>query len=316
MQTDAINEQNGYHDLPDDIEGLRALYIREGGNPNTKPFQGGEYRAKQKALAEYADIQRQQLAGRSALQRLVGEVILRGMEVIAVLFTLVLILGGLTVGTVLLVIAEISAVENGFTAIDPDRAGLYAIATVAFFIVVLFIREVIARDAGETTELKQLFSLRYLVQRAIYFVGWRNDWQPEYRAHRTLLNRADSAVTWLMWTIILFGLLGRLLSEISGLEMAWYEALRHIIEQSTLRQLVGYIASIPAMVGLLLATHFVVYLIHQIYVRVTGGLEVTNFFDGYSADLMVENEVKIYYQTEILKLRAKNEPQLNGGTQN
>lgn len=307
MDAEKLIEQNGYH-LPDDLEALRALYIREGGNPNSKVFQQGEHRARQKAMADYADVQRRQLEQRSPLQRFAGSVILRGMEFIAVLFTLVLVLGGLTVGTVLLVTAEISAVENGFSAIDPERAQLYAVATVLFFIVVLFIREVIARDAGESagTELKQVFSLRSVARRLVYLLGIRRGWQPEYKAHKTLLSRADSAVTWLMWTIILFGLLGRLLSEIDGLNMAWHAALAHIVTQSTLKQIVGYVAAIPAMIGLLLATHFVVYLIHQIYVRVTGGLDVTSFLDGYSAEGAIETETLKFYKSEVLRLRAKS----------
>lgn len=292
------------HNLPTQLDELRRLLIAAGGNPNSRQFQAQMEEARRRAYATHEARRQADLAARPKLSRQIGEAVIRMVEIISVFLTIVLVLGGLSVALVLLVIAEIAAVEKGFRAIDPTLSWLYATASVFFFLSVLFIREIIAR--GAMREDERVFSLRYAFNWLVYFIGFNRGWKPRYRQHASLLSAVDNAVRWLTWTIVIFGLLGRLFDTVSGLDGTWVDGLRHIAEQSTFTEMAGYIGSVVMTIGMLLGTHFAVYFIHQQYVKVTGGLEVgANFSDAYTVDLLIEREQAQVMQGEILKLAAR-----------
>lgn len=290
--------------LSSDTDELRRQFIEYGGNPNTKTIRQGELTARSQARAEYAQAQKQVVESRGRFANAASELVTRGMQGVAVLLTLVLVVGGLTVALTLLIVAEWAAVQKGFSAIDPTYAPLYSAATVFFFVSTLFIREVIARNA--TRDDERVFSLRYVAQWLVYFLGFNRNWRPQYRRNISLLNRVDSAVRWLTYTIVLFGLLGRLFDTINGLNGSWLDALQHIITQSTFTQMMGYVGSVVMTIGLLLATHFAVFFVHSIYVNVTGGLKVnvSNFFE-VSLDDLVDAQTLRYWQDAVLIQREK-----------
>lgn len=258
-------------ELEDDY---RQQFIEYGGNPNLKSIRESELAVRNQVHMEYAQRRKLEADMRGRWAEMAREIVTRGMQGVAVALTLVLVLGGMTIALVLLIVAEWAAVEKGFRVIDPSYAGLYSAAAVFFFISTLFIREVIARSA--TRDDERVFSLRYVAQWLVYFVGFGDRWRPQYRHHVSLLNRVDNAVRWLTYTIVLFGLLGRLAESLMKHgAIPWTEALQKIIEQSTLAEIMGYIGSVVMTIGLLLATHFAIYLIHSVYVQVTGGLNVS-----------------------------------------
>lgn len=289
------------HHSPDE---LREQYVRYGGNPNLKHIRQGELTARNQARAEWHAQQKAASDARGRFANMASAWVTRGMQGVAVALTLVMVVGGLTIALVLLIIAEWSAVQKGFSAIDPVNAPLYSAATVFFFISTLFIREVIARSA--TRDDERVFSLRYAVQWLIYFLGFSGDWRPIYRHNKSLLNRVDGAVRWLTYTIVLFGLLGRLFDTIQGLDGSWIDALEHIVTQSTFTQMMGYLGSVVMTIGLLLATHFAVYFIHAIYVQVTGGLQVNaSSFLEVSLDDLVSAQEQRFWQDAVLIQRQK-----------
>lgn len=306
MNEESITQQQlHFVELPDDREALIQEFIAAGGNPNAKTFQAGELRAREKARADIHHAVERENAARHPASKLAANIILRGVELIAVAFTIVIVLAGMVIGSVLLILAEIAAVQKGFLTIDPVFAPLYAVATVLFFVVVLFIREIIARGASD--EPAPVFSLRYAVRWLIYFLGIRRNWTPEYRAKRSLLLRVDSAITWLMYTIVLFGLLGRLSEKVSTLSGNWIDGIEHIIRESSFQDMIGYIGATVMTVALLLSTHFIIFFVHKLYVQVTGGVHMVNFSERSSPELLVEREVNQFYKNEILKLRARNQ---------
>lgn len=296
--------------LPDDLDALHRLFIAVGGNPSTKTFQAAEMRAADKAHLEVnSAVQRQQEAMHPAA-RFARNAVLRGMELIAMLFTVGLVLCGMFFGSLLLVIAEITAVYKGFLVIESDGllAILYATTLVLFFLTVLFIREIIARK--QESEPQALFSLRSVAKRVLYLLGFRvGGWAVEYRQRKPLLIQVDNTITWMMYAIVLFGLLGRLHERMADLRGNWLMGLQQLISQSSLQEMLGLVGALVMTVALLLATHFIVYFVHSLFVRVTGGgidVSAANFTDGLSIEVAIEREKRNLYKTEILRLYARN----------
>lgn len=203
-----------------DIDTLRRLIIEEGGNPNTKTFQTGEMTARQRAQQEINRRESEIKQRQSAVHRIASEAITGGLQLLAVVFTLLVLLVGTLVGVMLLIVAEIAAVQKGFAVIDSGFAFLYAATTVLFFFVVLFIGEIIRRSSAN--EERPVFSLRQVLEWLIYFIGvnTRNGWKPRYKSRVPLLVQVDNAVRWLMYTILIFGLLGRLADTLATVKTA------------------------------------------------------------------------------------------------
>lgn len=294
--------------LPDDVETLKALFIRAGGNPNTLTAQKGEMMARDKGRAEVRRRRQESTNERGAIRAGVARFVTASVEVVAVAFTVIIVLGGLTIATFLLLVADIAAVADGFETITTDNAMLYAVATVLFFIVVSFIYEVIALKS--VIEAERVVSMRHFWRWLKYFLGWGRNWQEQYRANAPLVKLVGSAVRWLMWTIVLFGLLGRLAEKMRDATDAWHAALVRIATQSTLAEMGGYVGAVVMTVALLLAIRFVVYFVHQIFNRVTGGIDAASFFDDFSPDAIIEGEVITYWKAEVLRLQQRQQVKL------
>lgn len=296
--------------LPDDLDALHRLFIASGGNPNSKSFQAAEMRAVDKAHLEINTAIKRQQEAMHPWALAARNMVLRGMEIIAVLFTVVLVLGGMLFGSLLLVIAEVAAVYKGFLLVEAGGvlALLYAVAIVLFFLTALFIREVIAFKSA--VEPQPLFSLRTAFRRVLYFLGFglSDAWTLQYHQQRPLLIQVDGAIRWLMRTIVLFGLLGRLEGRMSQLSGNWVNGLQQLISQSSLPEMLALVGALVMTIALLLATHFNVYFVHSLFVRVTGGgvdVSAANFSNGLSVEALIERERQNLYKTEILKLYAR-----------
>lgn len=296
------------------VDQLRSDYIALGGNPNLKTHQEGELRVRNKALAEVSAEEKRQNAQRGKFWLFAASIAKNGLATVAVLFTLFGVVGGSLFGTALLVLAETAAVEKGFNVIDKQFSLLYALATVSFFVVVQFIRQVVARS--ESADIRPAFSLRHLVGWLAYVLGFGRvlylgkEWETRYVKPKSLLAQIDTAITWLMWSIIIFGLLGRLSEKIVDLTaLNWRDAITQIVVQSNLTDVFAYAGSLVMTVALLYSTHVVIYLFHLIFVQVTGGLDVNFLQQGSglpSPELVIDRELQNYWKTEVLKLQAKN----------
>ena len=296
-------------DAISDVDKLKSEFIALGGNPNLKTHQEGEIRARNKALAEVSAEEKRLNEGRGKFWTTAASIAKNGLATVAVLFTLIGVVFGSLFGTGLLVVAEVAAVEKGFNVIDKQFSLLYALATVSFFIVVLFIRQVVAKNQAE--DIKPALSLRQFVNWLLYTLGIGRGWKARHVNHPSLLSQIDTAIRWLMWSIIIFGLLGRLAEKIVNLEtLNWRDAITQIVIGSNLTDIFAYIGSMTMTVALLFSTHVVIYLFFVIFVDITGGIE-TNFLANSSSQLsqesLIEQELENYWRVELMKLKAKRE---------
>jgi len=293
---------NMREELPTDVQALRAAVIDAGGNPNAASFNNGLLKARQKARSEFAAAQHREREALPAFYRNAGTWIMRGVQLIATFMFAVIILLGVVAGTVVLVVAEVIAVRAGFDTIDPQYSMLYSIASVGFLLVLLLIRETLIGKVED--EPTRVFSLVYVRRWLSYFFGIGKGWRDQYTQHRNMLTQIDGAIRLLMWTIVLFGLLGRLSMKFTEIDaMNWFAGLRHIIEASSLRDMMSYIGATVMTAALLLGTHFIIHFIHEVYQRVTGGLEIS-FLSTTSVDDYIQQAEIVYLQTEYLRLTA------------
>lgn len=295
-----------------DIQELEKQYIEMGGNPTHAAFKSKLAEAQTYAieqhnyeLSQMTEIERK----RPKWAKDAGELAGKGLSLVATLFTFLFVLGGLFIGTIVLIAAELTAVYVGFAVMDSTHALLYSVALVLFYVVVLFIQEMILDKRGYTPQ-KQ-FSLKLLWEDMLYFFGHGDSWQLRYTDIPSAQRSISTTVKLSTWAIIIFGVLGRLEGKIAELSnLRWYEALQSILLDSKLSDFVGYFGMFIATAALLWSTKWIVVFIYEQFRRVTGGVIVQDFS---SASIVIQSPAqrleavkRQVLTSEILRLEARN----------
>lgn len=261
------------------LQELERQFTELGGSLN-------HYRLKEKfseadllAEQEY-QFEAQQLAEaeskRPAWAKTAGELAGKGLSLVSLVFTFIFILLGLMAGTVALIVAEYVAVFEGFKALSSVHAELYSFSLVLFYIVVLFVEQIVIDRYGQRQPKK--FSFRLLALDFAYFMGFGESWETQYQEAPDEAKRIKSTVTLLTYAIILFGLLGRLSQTMTIYQnLTWAEAIVKILFDSNLQTFIGYIAMLIATAALLFSNKWVVHFIYAQFRRVTGGVIVQDF---------------------------------------
>lgn len=298
--------------LPQNPDELREAYIREGGNPNAYNFQKGEVAAMERARQEVQRREQMIKQNQGQLQRLSADVINGLLRIIAVAFTFIVVLG-IGVATIMLIDVEIKAVEKGFAVIDSQYSNSYAVATVFFYIVVSFVGEVIRRSTVDTE--RRMLSLRYFASWLWYTLGFGKvrifglslggDFAARYQRRQPLQIQVDNAITWLTWTVVIFGLLGRLGPTLNSVEGNYIEAVGHILTEFTFVEMAGLIGAFVMTMALLAGVHFTTFFMHVMLVQITGGISI-NFSNGVSefdAEIFIQQAQARYIRDQILMLQ-------------
>lgn len=294
------------------VQELEKRFIELGGIPTHSAFQKKLNSALELAEAQsaYEVSQAQaQESKRPTWAKDAGQWAGKGLAYVATFFTFLFVLVGLVAGTIALVVAEFMAVYVGFSVMDADLAGLYAFSLVLFYIVVLFIQEMIIDKRGYTAQRR--LSLRLIVEDAIYFLGLGGAWETRYKELPSAQQSIATTVKLSTWAIIIFGVLGRLEGKISLFDnLAWYEAMRRIVTQSSLEDFVGYVGMFITTWALLWSIKWVVLFIYEQFRRVTGGVMIQDFSNVSITILspvqQMETEKAKLLQSEIYRLEARN----------
>ena len=233
----------------------------------------------------------------------------KGLAIVSLLFTFVFVLGGLFIGTLVLLAAELIAVHDGFAVVDPKRAWLYATAIVLFYVVILFIEQIVIDREGYTPSKKM--SLNTIKQDFEYFVGKGKSWEVQYKQLPSSSQHIMRTVQVSTYSIIAFGLLGRLEGKIAEYNhLAWHESGVEILLNSSLSDMFGYIGMLVATTALLWGTKWVIHFIYNNFRSVTGGVAIQDFSNAsivtLSPTAMIEAEKLLLMKREILKLKARN----------
>lgn len=233
----------------------------------------------------------------------------RGLSWVSTVFTFIFVFGGLIIGTITLMIAELAAVYEGFAVVSPAFAPLYAFSLVLFYIVVLFIEQIVIDRYGQRQGFK--FSLRLFLRDFLYFIGIGDKWDVQYQDAPDEAKRVKTTVQWLTYAIVLFGLLGRLSVKLASDEyrlLAWHESLKKIALESNLQEFMGYFAMIIITFALLWSNKWVVTFIYSQFRRVTGGVVMQDFS---SASMVIMSPVQRIeasrakvLQREIMRLES------------
>lgn len=238
-----------------------------------------------------------------------GDAIGKALGVISTFFIVLFVLVALIVGTFVLLIAEFIAVYEGFAVMDADRAALYALAIILFYVVVLFIQEMVI-DRNGYMPSKRL-SLRLILADLAYFLGIGKQWQAQYNALPDARQRIEITIKFVTYTIVVFGVLGRLADKLGELkESTWLEAIPKLFFESSLDEMIGYLGIGLATLALLWSLKWIVTFIYDNFRKVTGGVTMQDFsqasFIEISPVKMKEAHQKQLMQRELLRLEAKN----------
>lgn len=240
-------------------------FIKAGGNPQGQRVQALLAQTRERATQDWQSRQEIAAAARPVWAKKAADFAGKALSWISIGFTIAGLPVGLALATIGLIVAEVVAVHEGFLVI-----------TAPFLAVVYSVVTVLAYVA-------LLFVRESMVE----------------KAHITQVVRG------LLWTIVLFGLLGRLavpLQTYSG--DAWNLALLKIATESNLQTLIGFIGAPVATYALLIGTEFSVRYIYGRYVGVTGGDDSRFLVIESLPESLARAESEFWkVQTELLKNR-------------
>lgn len=291
-----------------DVLELERQFAEKGGNVQHYRHAQKMKIAESEALVAYAQQQEAIKEAESKRMTWAAEIAAKGLNVVAVGFTFVFVLAGSMFATIALFVAEYVAVLNGFSVIEPVWAWLYSFALVGFYIVTLFIQEIVIARHGYVA--KERFSLRTLASDIFYFFGGGKNWQLRYKATPDNAQAISQTIALSAYAIITFGLLGRLDAKLEAFSnYAWHIAIQKLFLESNLEDILGYAGMFVATAALLYSTKWVVSFMYGIFRNVTGGVSMHDFSDAslvYSQAELVEMHQIRMLNREILKLESRN----------
>lgn len=199
--------------------------------------------------------------------------------------------------------AEYARVADGIRLFYPQQAGLMSLVAVALYLSLLVVQAKMRHESsGHTNEARQ--SLRLWLQSAGYFLGLGGEkWQVQYR---TPLQRLGGTLQLVgLIVIVALGTLGSMAAKAGEIESVWHEALREIVEQSTLVDFGSYLAGALYGLVLLFALHWLVS--HQ-YERFAAIRPDVAGDDGSAAADQAEADYLTYLiERQEAKARAKRQ---------
>src|SRR4029078_2682574 len=108
-----------------------------------------------------------------------------------------------------------------------------------------------------------------LLQRAAYFLGFNCGPGTQ---HSGPLKRTQQALRLSVWSIVIFGILGRFKTnmELTSPDIPWTQALQQIVAQSSLSTFMEYVGSVLLPLAMYVCLHVLVYFIYRSYLLSTG----------------------------------------------
>ena len=293
------------------LQELQRVFAKSGGKLN-KHLENKLLASEDTAIAKYEKRREQSLietSHRPEWAQRAANWAGKGLAWVSLLFTFLFVLGGLFIGTLVLIAAELIAVHDGFAVVDPKRAWLYSIAIVLFYVVILFIEQIVIDRDGYNQDVK--LSLKTIIKDFQYFIGNGDDWIVQYKQLPSSSQHIARTVQVSTYSIISFGLLGRLDGKLAEYNhLAWHESSIEILLNSSLSDMFGYVGMLVATTALLWGTKWIIHFIYSNFRSVTGGVAIQDF-SGASIVIstpaeMIEAEKLQLMRREILKLEARN----------
>lgn len=303
-----IDETDNLMAVSDPSE-LRRIFVEMGGNPSTKTFMAAEQRAADSAKRRYDSEFTENPYAHASQQTA------KAFLNVAILFVRSIFQVGVPVAFVGLLLAEGAAAYVGFSAImDPKVAAIYAMVIMLVSTVAMFLRESLLQNKADK-EVVYKPTLKLLTNRVMYFFGRRELVQETSGEALLMTERAMSLV---VWSIVIFGILGRVKGSIESDSLAgvpWLQAIQQIVEKSDLPTIMEYVGSILIPIAMYVCLHVLVYFIYRSYLLSTGGIDITSdkafdFLSPPSYEAILQAELITVYRDMIYLLQAKNKKSL------
>jgi hypothetical protein len=162
----------------------------------------------------------------------IGDVLLTTSQTVIVAF-------GVPIVLVLLLVVEHQRVLHGIELFEVD-AGLASFAAAALVItnlVLEFTIHYVEQQQGYEQERSIKWSFRRWSKQIGYAIGWGRDWKAQEHSPAQRYRKLLSLVT---FSILALALAGSMRSVIDQQQGAWYEAMRAIVEESTLTEIMTW----------------------------------------------------------------------------
>ncbi len=240
-------------------------YIKAGGNPQGQRVQTLLAQTRERATQDWQARQAVAAEARPLWAKKAADFAGKALSWIAISFTIAGLPVGLALATIGLVVAEVVAVHEGFLVIT-----------------------------------EQLLAVIYSVVTVLAYVAL-------LFVRESMHEKASitHVVRGLLWTIVLFGLLGRLSIPLQKYSAeAWGTAIVKIATESNLQTLIGFIGAPVATYALLIGTEFSVRYIYGRYVGVTGG-DDSRFLVIESLTETLEKAESEFWKVQVELLRNR-----------
>jgi hypothetical protein len=298
--------------LPNDTHELEQMLSEEGFDISN-PLFARQVATREKQLAEKLDQRRRTTRNRNENYEKVRNYFLSWRDYSAFLFNLFFVIIGIPLGIALLVASEVVSVTLGLRTFFNEELAVLLLAStlVLMYFAVEWRHAQLVAKYGRPPVYR--FTLASVVRRMRYFFSLNPNMLLEPVNDSADIKSVNTTRNTLVVIIVILGILGRLdnlLSAPNAANVAWYEQILAIFKSSSLKEFLEYLGGGFIALALLVATHYLVSYIYEIFRSAVGGADEVDFFDpSWEAEERDKMMVALY-QTHLRQIWQKKEAEV------
>lgn len=304
--------------LPDDQHELEQMLSEEGFDTSNPVFTR-QVSAREKQLSEQLEQRRRATRNRNVNYDKVRNYFLSWRDYSAFLFNLFFVIIGIPLGITLLVASEVVSVTLGLRTFFDDELAVILLSStlVLMYFAVEWRHAQLVAKYGKPPVYR--FTLASVVRRVRYFFSLNPNMELEVIHDTAEIKSVNFTRNTLIVIIVILGILGRLnnlLSTPEAAKTAWYDQIVVIFSYSSLKEFLEYLGGGFIALALLVATHYLVSYIYEIFRTAVGGADEVDFFDP-SWESEERNRIMVaLYQSHLRHIWINKEAEIRTLTSN
>lgn len=303
LQRMMINNES----LPDDAIQLEQLLSEEGYDISNPQFQR-QVDARNRLIDQRLTENRRRTRQRNNNYEQIRNQFLSWRDYSAIMFNFLFVVVGIPVGILLLVASEVVSVSLGLQTFftEPAAVWLLSITLVLMYFAVEWRHAQLVAKYGKPAAYR--FSLSTAVKRLKYLFSLDSNMQLEMVDDAAEIRSVNNTRNTLILIIVILGILGRLNNLLAAENAgAWYDQIVAIFKESSLKEFLEYMGGGFIALALLVATHYLVSYVYEIYRSAVGGADEVTFFDPAWEDRERNRLMVPLYQNQLRKIWVEKE---------
>lgn len=304
--------------LPDDPDELSGLLESEGIDITSPAFQR-QLEVRKAQAARQADEHRKRTRTRVDGYDTTRNRILSARDYVALFFSFVFGVLSMLLTTLLLYVSEIFSTMAGIRSflVQDDKLTIAIVVILAvtlvssYFAIEWRLAALISKN-GKPPVYR--FTFKAWGDRLNYVFGRtapNTQFQYEVIENAADIRAINSTRRIIIAIIVILGILGRLQSLLSvTTDLAWYEQIVSIFTTSSLQTFLEYIGGGAIALALLVATHYLMSYIYEVYRNAVGGADEAGFFDPALQDKLEQQMVTGLYRYKLQQIWVEREDQV------